>query len=84
MSKLPPNGANKVERVREHANSTQPTPFNGLPIIYVAVGYMAIIVVILFTIALIGDGSIWVRLVLFGLVCAGGAWLLKRLLSKPD
>ena len=83
MFKSPSNGANKVERVRGHTNSTQPTPFNGLPMIYGVVGYMAITVVVLFTIALIGDGGIWARLVLFGLLCAGGVWLLKRLLSKP-
>lgn len=76
-------GANAIAEVDEDAATrrtsltSNPTPFNGLPIIYGVVGYMAFVAVALIAGALSITGvGLW-PLVLVIVLCALGIWFAR-------
>jgi hypothetical protein len=87
----PWDGANSVEEVdetelartrRRRKHSPATTPFNGLPIVYSAIGYIALSSLLVIAAALFTYGSGWIRLVFVMLVGFVAIRLIWRLIRR--
>jgi hypothetical protein len=87
----PWDGANSVEEVdktelvrtrRRRKSSLASAPFDGRPIIYGAIGYIALGALLVIAAALFTYGSGWIRLVFVMLVGYAAIRLIWRLISR--